>query len=342
MLPPTQAGGHLPGPDLHPGGRAAVRRAPERRRGGDRSTRAGCSRPGAVAQECGAGLLPIEVDRRRARDAHRRRADARRPSWTRRRCWRSVGLTADDLRRPGAAGSPAAAWSSRTCRCARTRWPAPGSTRRPRSGTASTRQRLRLGRRERRPRTPGSSCPGVGVPEDPATGSAALGLGVWLVASGLLPGDGRSAYAVRQGVEIHRPSALACTVTAAGRRGGRRDGQPARWCRSPAARSPSRRSSADAWLAPSVRAGCDGCDGRVTTRGQHAPGRRGDEEGRRGLGQRRRRAGARALVRCRWRARSCGQRAGRAVRARVWPTRPRRRSPCAVTTAVGSSPGRPG
>ncbi|PGH43630.1 phenazine biosynthesis protein PhzF [Micromonospora sp. WMMA1996] len=58
--------------------------------------------------------------------------------------------------------------------------------------------------------------PGLGVPEDPATGSAALGLGVWLVASGLLPGEGRSAYAVRQGVEINRPSSLACTVTAAG------------------------------------------------------------------------------------------------------------------------------
>ncbi|TDC76297.1 PhzF family phenazine biosynthesis protein [Micromonospora sp. KC606] len=58
--------------------------------------------------------------------------------------------------------------------------------------------------------------PGMGVPEDPATGSAALGLGVWLVASGLLPGEGRSEYAVRQGVELRRPSALACTVTAAG------------------------------------------------------------------------------------------------------------------------------
>ena len=58
--------------------------------------------------------------------------------------------------------------------------------------------------------------PGMGVPEDPATGSAALGLGVWLVASGLLPGEGRSEYAVRQGAEIRRPSALACTVTAEG------------------------------------------------------------------------------------------------------------------------------
>ncbi|MFI0796015.1 PhzF family phenazine biosynthesis protein [Micromonospora rubida] len=57
--------------------------------------------------------------------------------------------------------------------------------------------------------------PGHGVTEDPATGSAALGLGVWLVASGLLPGDSRSSYAVRQGAEINRPSFLACTVTAA-------------------------------------------------------------------------------------------------------------------------------
>ncbi|MEV1316152.1 PhzF family phenazine biosynthesis protein [Micromonospora arborensis] len=56
--------------------------------------------------------------------------------------------------------------------------------------------------------------PGMGVPEDPATGSAALGLGVWLVATGLLPGEGLSRYAVSQGVEMNRPSALACTVTA--------------------------------------------------------------------------------------------------------------------------------
>jgi trans-2,3-dihydro-3-hydroxyanthranilate isomerase len=57
-------------------------------------------------------------------------------------------------------------------------------------------------------------CPGLAVPEDPATGSAALGLGVWLVASGLLPADGDSSYVVRQGVELHRPSTLDCTVTA--------------------------------------------------------------------------------------------------------------------------------
>jgi trans-2,3-dihydro-3-hydroxyanthranilate isomerase len=59
-------------------------------------------------------------------------------------------------------------------------------------------------------------CPGVSVPEDPATGSAALGLGVWLVGNGRLPGDGTSSYTVHQGVEMHRPSLLECTVTASG------------------------------------------------------------------------------------------------------------------------------
>jgi trans-2,3-dihydro-3-hydroxyanthranilate isomerase len=57
---------------------------------------------------------------------------------------------------------------------------------------------------------------GVGVPEDPATGSAALGLGVWLVSAGLLPGDSESAYTVRQGAELHRPSILECAVRASG------------------------------------------------------------------------------------------------------------------------------
>ena len=51
--------------------------------------------------------------------------------------------------------------------------------------------------------------------EDPATGSAALGTGVWLVECGLLAGEGTSAYVVRQGEKLGRPSVLSCTVTAA-------------------------------------------------------------------------------------------------------------------------------
>jgi trans-2,3-dihydro-3-hydroxyanthranilate isomerase len=52
--------------------------------------------------------------------------------------------------------------------------------------------------------------------EDPATGSAALGAGVWLVATGLLAADGTSSYVVRQGEKMGRPSVLRCTVTATG------------------------------------------------------------------------------------------------------------------------------
>ena len=54
--------------------------------------------------------------------------------------------------------------------------------------------------------------PGAGVPEDPATGSAAAGLGMALVATGLLPEGGSSA--ITQGVEMGRPSSLAGRVEA--------------------------------------------------------------------------------------------------------------------------------
>ena len=57
--------------------------------------------------------------------------------------------------------------------------------------------------------------PEVGVAEDPATGSAAVGLGVFLAASGAL-GDGEHAYVVRQGAELGRPSTLGCTVRVEG------------------------------------------------------------------------------------------------------------------------------
>ncbi|RBY85424.1 PhzF family phenazine biosynthesis protein [Blastococcus sp. TF02A-26] len=54
---------------------------------------------------------------------------------------------------------------------------------------------------------------GLGWGEDPATGSAALGTGVWLAAAGLLAGEGTSDYVVRQGEWMGRPSVLTCTVT---------------------------------------------------------------------------------------------------------------------------------
>lgn len=60
--------------------------------------------------------------------------------------------------------------------------------------------------------------PGLGVMEDPATGSAALALGVWLAAAGLVPPDGDTSYTVYQGAELGRPSVLPCTVHCAGGR----------------------------------------------------------------------------------------------------------------------------
>jgi len=56
--------------------------------------------------------------------------------------------------------------------------------------------------------------PGIDVDEDPATGSAAVGLGVWLVDRGQLPADGRSELTISQGAEIGRPSRLELTVEA--------------------------------------------------------------------------------------------------------------------------------
>ena len=57
--------------------------------------------------------------------------------------------------------------------------------------------------------------PQVGVTEDPATGSAAVALGVHLAARGALP-DGRSVVSIAQGAELGRPSTLTLQVDVAG------------------------------------------------------------------------------------------------------------------------------
>ena len=51
-----------------------------------------------------------------------------------------------------------------------------------------------------------------GVGEDPATGSAAVALGVHLVDQGLIEGDGVHRYEIAQGAEIDRPSRLSGEV----------------------------------------------------------------------------------------------------------------------------------
>jgi trans-2,3-dihydro-3-hydroxyanthranilate isomerase len=54
--------------------------------------------------------------------------------------------------------------------------------------------------------------PSVGVPEDPATGSAGAAFGAWLAASGYVAADGETPYVVTQGAEIGRPSRIEGTV----------------------------------------------------------------------------------------------------------------------------------
>jgi trans-2,3-dihydro-3-hydroxyanthranilate isomerase len=174
-----------------------------RRRGGD---------AGTVVQECGAGLLPIRVygdGRATLTGGTPTIGEPVDPT----NLLAAVGLTAEDFTGPApryastglafpflsvvpdavlrSAGDAAAAKAAGLTRIAVFSWDA---------STRVAHSRVFV--------------PGLGVPEDPATGSAALGLGVWLVASGLLPGDGESSYTVRQGLELHRPSTLECTVTA--------------------------------------------------------------------------------------------------------------------------------
>ncbi|HEX7601040.1 MAG TPA: PhzF family phenazine biosynthesis protein, partial [Polyangiaceae bacterium] len=63
--------------------------------------------------------------------------------------------------------------------------------------------------------------PGAGVPEDPATGSAAGPVGVYLALHGALPGGvagGRGRFTIDQGIEMGRPSELDVTVLLEGGR----------------------------------------------------------------------------------------------------------------------------
>lgn len=179
--------------------------------------RRGLLEPGAVWQECGAGVLPIEV--RDGRATLTGSAPAVGEPLDPGPLLAAVGLKPDDHTGPpprvagcGLDFSYLSVHPDAVAR-ARPRGPDAGAD----LGDISV---FAWNPAERRSHTR-VFAPGAGVAEDPATGSAALGFGVWLVASGLLPGDGESAYVVHQGVELHRPSWLDCSVSA-------RDGRAAR------------------------------------------------------------------------------------------------------------------
>ena len=162
---------------------------------------------GRVTQSCGAGLLPVEADD----DGATLTGGA--PSVGEPRdpgpLLAAVGLTPDDLDGPAprscGTGIDFAYLPVRPDAVARA-VPDAAALRRV-GGAGLSVVAWRDGRAHAR-----VFAGGVGVLEDPATGSAALGLGVYLATSGLVP-DGRTAYVVRQGAEMGRPSTLSCAVT---------------------------------------------------------------------------------------------------------------------------------
>jgi trans-2,3-dihydro-3-hydroxyanthranilate isomerase len=174
--------------------------------------RDGAIRHGEVVQECGAGLLPVRVDADGARVAGGRPEvgeDLETPLLA-----AAAGLTADDVDGaavPGiaAAGVPFAFLLVRADAVARA---APD----PAAVAALGQTGLVVVSFEGDAAHLRMFGAGVGVAEDPATGSAAVALGVFLTDRGLLPGDGEAAFTVWQGAEIGRPSRLEVTVRAEG------------------------------------------------------------------------------------------------------------------------------
>jgi trans-2,3-dihydro-3-hydroxyanthranilate isomerase len=172
---------------------------------------------GEVVQECGAGLLPVTVDAYGAQVGGGPPEPG--PDLDGAALAAAVGLGADDLDpaiRAGvaAAGVPFAFLPLRPEAVRRAVPPDAGALRALTAGLVGLavlafdrdgwRAHLRM------------FAPEVGVVEDPATGSAAVALGVFLTARGVLAADGRSGFAVDQGAEIGRPSQLGVLVHAAG------------------------------------------------------------------------------------------------------------------------------
>ncbi len=160
---------------------------------------------GRVVQECGAGLLPLEVgeDEVTLTGGTASTGDELDPA----PLLAAVGLAADDLvgtpPRSCGAGIDFAFLHVRPDALARTR---PDMARLAAAGGSGVSVFALDGAQVRARVFAG----GVGVAEDPATGSAALGLGVFLAGAGLLPDGGE--YVVTQGVEMGRPSVLRCRV----------------------------------------------------------------------------------------------------------------------------------
>ncbi|MCE0766150.1 PhzF family phenazine biosynthesis protein [Pseudonocardia kujensis] len=176
--------------------------------------RDGAIRHGDVVQECGAGLLPVAVDADGARVAGGRPEvgedlDAALLAT-------AAGLTPDDVdgaAAPGvaSAGVPYAFLLVRPDAVARAVPDAEAVRAQTADLTGLVVASVSGDARQVHLRMFGA---GVGVDEDPATGSAAVALGVFLTDRGLLAPDVPSRFTIAQGAEIGRPSVLDVEVRA--------------------------------------------------------------------------------------------------------------------------------
>jgi trans-2,3-dihydro-3-hydroxyanthranilate isomerase len=177
---------------------------------------AGTIRTGDVVQECGAGLLPVRVAR------HGAQVDGGKPEigpdLDSVALAAAVGLGPDDLYPavPAGVAGAGAAFAFLPVR--------PDAVARARPDTAAVRAAtagttgitvVSFDRAAWRAHAR-TFAPAVGVPEDPATGSAAVALGVFLTGRGVLPTDGQTGFVVDQGAEMGRPSELSVLVVASG------------------------------------------------------------------------------------------------------------------------------
>jgi trans-2,3-dihydro-3-hydroxyanthranilate isomerase len=172
-------------------------------------------RSGDVVQECGAGLLPVRVDTAGAQVTGGTPLVG--PDLPGAELAATVGLDEDDLDPDlpagvAAAGVPFAFLPVRPDAVARA-VPDPGEVARATAGQTG----LAVVAVDRATWTAHVRMfgPQVGVAEDPATGSAAVALGVFLGARKVLP-DGWTAVTVAQGAELGRPSRLEVRVRVAG------------------------------------------------------------------------------------------------------------------------------
>ncbi|ANY09836.1 phenazine biosynthesis protein PhzF [Pseudonocardia sp. HH130630-07] len=169
-------------------------------------------------QECGAGLLPVRVDGTGARVQGRTPSVGAELDAT--RLAAAVGLGPDDVdgaAAPGLAGAgvdyaillvhpdAVARTAPDPAALAEVTGDASGLFVASVDGTAERVHARMFGN-------------GIGVSEDPATGSAAVALGVFLADRGLVSDDGEHSFVVTQGVEMGRPSTLHAGVRTEGGR----------------------------------------------------------------------------------------------------------------------------